>query len=171
MSIVRRTPTAPKAALAGVMLEISFTRFTASIVAFNAEMAPSRSFGRWDLASMVEAWGCREKTVWRERCWVKAVRKDPIFDKDGRPFPRVVPRGHRTVQSSLIISLNVRRKLLPRNLTARARHCASTTYTANTVPHRHSPRFQQIADDRGDSICDHPLQPLQSLLISALSDK
>ena len=52
--VVRITLTEPKTALAGVMLEISLARFKASMAAFNAETAPSRSLGLWDLASMVE---------------------------------------------------------------------------------------------------------------------
>jgi len=50
------------------MLEISFARFMASMVVFNAEIAPSLSFGRWDVASMVETRGNCEKTVRGEGC-------------------------------------------------------------------------------------------------------
>lgn len=49
--VVRRMLTEPKTDLAGVVFEV-FARFKASVVAFNAEMAPSRFFGRWDPASM-----------------------------------------------------------------------------------------------------------------------
>lgn len=45
------------------LLEISFARFMTSIVALNAEMAPSQSFGHWDLASMVETRRGCEGTV------------------------------------------------------------------------------------------------------------
>ena len=37
MTVVRRTLTAAKAAVAGVMLEASFARFTASMAAFSEE--------------------------------------------------------------------------------------------------------------------------------------
>jgi len=50
--IVRRILTEPKAALAGVTLETSFARFTASMATFNEERIPSRSFGRLDLVSI-----------------------------------------------------------------------------------------------------------------------
>jgi len=54
LTIVRRILTDPKTALAGVMLEISFARFMASMAMFNEEMVPSRPFDRWGLASIVE---------------------------------------------------------------------------------------------------------------------
>jgi len=65
--IVRRiTSTEPKIALAGVTPEASFARFKASMAAFNAEIVPSRPFGRrWDSTSMVETRGSRERTVQR----------------------------------------------------------------------------------------------------------
>ena len=66
--MVRRTLTEPNTALAGAMPEISFARFSVSIVTFNDERVPSRSFGRWGFASMVEGRGVREKTVWRVGC-------------------------------------------------------------------------------------------------------
>ena len=66
--IARRTLTEPKAALAGVMLDISFARFKASMATFNGEIVPSRSFGRWDLASMVRIRGSYEKTARCEGC-------------------------------------------------------------------------------------------------------
>lgn len=44
----------PKIALAGVMLETSFARFTVSMAAFSKERASSRRFVRWDFASMAE---------------------------------------------------------------------------------------------------------------------
>ena len=55
--IVRRTLTQPKTAFAGVILETSFARFMASMAAFSEEMTPSRPFGGWELASMVETGG------------------------------------------------------------------------------------------------------------------
>lgn len=58
--------TEAKAAFAGVTLETSLARFKASMVAFNNEMTPSRSFGRWDFFSMVRA---------RGRCEMAALRK------------------------------------------------------------------------------------------------
>jgi len=51
--IVRRTPAEAKAILAGVMLEASFARFTASMAAFSREMVPSRLLGRCNVAAMV----------------------------------------------------------------------------------------------------------------------
>jgi hypothetical protein len=61
--MVRRALTVPKAALAGVMLEIFSARFMASMAAFNEETAFSRPFGRWDLVAMVEIQGSHEKAV------------------------------------------------------------------------------------------------------------
>jgi hypothetical protein len=54
LTITNKTPTEPKTALAGVMLEISFARFRPSIATFNAEMAPSRPFCCWDVVAIVE---------------------------------------------------------------------------------------------------------------------
>ena len=53
--IARRALTVPKTALAGVMLETSFARFIASMATFSEEIVPPRSFGRWDIASMIDA--------------------------------------------------------------------------------------------------------------------
>jgi hypothetical protein len=64
--IARITPTEPKTALAGVILESSFARFKASMAAFNDEIVLSRPLGRWDSASMVET-----QVVAREVCGVK----------------------------------------------------------------------------------------------------
>ena len=66
--IVSRTPTEPKTALAGVILETSFARFTASIAIFNKERASSRRFCRWESASMVETRGSWEKTALHVGC-------------------------------------------------------------------------------------------------------
>ena len=52
--------TDPKTALAGVILEISFARFEASIATFSEERTPPRPFGRWDLISMTQSKGSRE---------------------------------------------------------------------------------------------------------------
>ena len=62
--VARRALTEPKAVLAGVTLEVFPAAPKASTAVFNAEMAPSLSFGRWDLASMV---GIRDS-------WERAVR-------------------------------------------------------------------------------------------------
>jgi len=61
--IVRIMLTEPKTALAGVILASSFAKFKASMAAFNAEIAPSRPFGRWDSAFMVETRGSGERIV------------------------------------------------------------------------------------------------------------
>ena len=50
--IARRTPTDPKTALAGVLLETSFARLKTSMNPFNAEIVPSRSLGCWDSVSI-----------------------------------------------------------------------------------------------------------------------
>jgi len=87
LTMVRITLTVPKTALAGVMLEISFARFMASMAAFNGERAPSRRSGRWDVVVMVEV-------VARKRCGAQAVRKDQNPHRDGRPFCDDAPRAH-----------------------------------------------------------------------------
>ena len=61
--IVRRAPTEPKTAFAGVILEISFARFMASMATFSEEITPFRPFGRWDLASIVGAQGIRGRVM------------------------------------------------------------------------------------------------------------
>ena len=50
--IVRRTLTELKTALAGVMLEISFARFVASMATFSEEIMLPRPFGCWELVSI-----------------------------------------------------------------------------------------------------------------------
>ena len=45
--------TEPKTAMAGVMLETSFARFSPSMVIFNEEITPSLPFGLWDSSVMV----------------------------------------------------------------------------------------------------------------------
>ena len=66
--IIRRVPMKSKTVLAGVILEIFFASFKDSMAVFNAEIASSLPLGRWDLASMVETRGSRERTVWLEGC-------------------------------------------------------------------------------------------------------
>ena len=66
MIIERITLTEPKTALAGVILESSFARFKTSMDPFNAEIAPSRPFGRRDSISMAETRDGCERTVQRE---------------------------------------------------------------------------------------------------------
>ena len=59
--MVRMTLTEPKAAFAGVMLQISFARFRVSMVTLNIEMVPPRPLGRWRFACMIEGRGIWEK--------------------------------------------------------------------------------------------------------------
>lgn len=61
--MVRRTPTEPKTALAGVRLEISFARFTPSMAALSEERTLFCAFGVWDISAMVEAQGSCEDAV------------------------------------------------------------------------------------------------------------
>ena len=67
LAIVRRILTEPKTALAGVILETSFARFMASMAMFNEERVPSRPFGRWVLAAIVEKTWRREHGLMRGR--------------------------------------------------------------------------------------------------------
>ena len=46
--------TEPRTALAGVALEISFTRFRASMATFKEERRPSRVFNSWGMVAIVE---------------------------------------------------------------------------------------------------------------------
>jgi len=66
--VVRMTPTVPKAALAGVMLNTSFAIFMASMAAFNEERVASGRFGRCDFVAMVETRG-----GWKKRRGTQAV--------------------------------------------------------------------------------------------------
>jgi len=66
--VARITLTEPKTALAGVILESSFARFKASMVAFNAEIVLSRPLGRRDSASIVETRGSCEGGERGEDC-------------------------------------------------------------------------------------------------------
>ena len=61
--IERITLTEPKTAFAGVILESSFARFKTSMDPFNAEIAPSRPFGRRDSISMAGTRGGCERTA------------------------------------------------------------------------------------------------------------
>jgi len=63
LTIVRILLTDPKTALAGVMVETAFARFMASMAISNEEMVPSRPFGRWGLASIVETQRGGENSV------------------------------------------------------------------------------------------------------------
>ena len=65
--IARTVLTEPKRALAGAILESFFARFKVSMAVFNADIAPSRPLGRWDLTSMDETRtrGGHERTVQR----------------------------------------------------------------------------------------------------------
>ena len=54
--IARRALTEPKAALAGMVLEVSFARFMSSMVTFNVDWMLSISFRR-DFEVMVEIHG------------------------------------------------------------------------------------------------------------------
>ena len=58
--VMRMMLTEPKTALAGVMLETSFTRFKTSMAVFNPETTPSHSIGHRDLASMIVKVAARE---------------------------------------------------------------------------------------------------------------
>ena len=53
--------------MAGVMLEISFARFRASIATFSKERAPSRPCGSWEFVAIVEVGG-DERMVWYVGC-------------------------------------------------------------------------------------------------------
>ena len=66
--MVSRTPTEPKTAFAGVMLETSFARFTASMARFNEERVLSRLFGRLGLVAIVETQRRGEETSLRAGC-------------------------------------------------------------------------------------------------------
>jgi len=68
---VRRVATEPKTALVGGIFEV-FAGLKSSMASFNAEMAPSRPLGRWELTSMVEV-------VARRGCGVRAVRQARIL--------------------------------------------------------------------------------------------
>ena len=74
--VVRRTLAEPNAALAGVILMVSFERLRASMTAFNEDRAPSCPFDRLDLSTMVGT---------RVSCkGVQAARKNP--DRNWRPY-------------------------------------------------------------------------------------
>ena len=46
-----------------MLLEASFAMLRLSMAIFSVEIAPSRSFGGWELSVMVESQGEHEKTV------------------------------------------------------------------------------------------------------------
>ena len=77
--MVRTTLTEPKTALAGVMLEISFARFMASVAAFKDVRTPSRLLR--DFRSIVRA---QDGAI--KRRGGLAVGGNGNLDKDGRPF-------------------------------------------------------------------------------------
>jgi hypothetical protein len=58
---------------------------------FNEERAPSRPFGCWEFASMVEAGGSCERAVWQAGC----ARRRPSPDGDRRPSYHDTPRANR----------------------------------------------------------------------------
>ena len=74
--IARRTPAAPKIALAGVWLETSFARFKASIAASNKERIRSRPFVGEGFVAIIETWS---KHTVAARKWnsTKAARRSP----------------------------------------------------------------------------------------------
>jgi len=120
--IVRITLTDPKTALAGVILETSFARFMVSMATFNAEMAPSRSFGRWDSASMVGA---------RKRCDVKAVRKAPPFCHD-TPSRKQTHLNTASDQLHFVCSAASRSKYPEQMPYSLAQCCVSTSVSLST---------------------------------------
>ena len=66
--IVRRTPTEPKTAFAGVTLVTSFASFMASMAPSNNESVLSRRFCCPSFVSIAGAEGSCEKTVGRANC-------------------------------------------------------------------------------------------------------
>ena len=64
--MVRRTTTAPGAAVADVMLETSCTRFKLPMATFSKERAPSRHLGCWGLSVIFETrWPRLGRRSWR----------------------------------------------------------------------------------------------------------
>ena len=91
--MVRRIATDPKTAFAGVALEISFARLSASMATFKVERTgPSFSFSCWDLSVMAETQGGTNET-WRP--W-KRNQKDPNPNK--HPF------GYRALARNWILA-------------------------------------------------------------------
>ena len=66
--MARRTLTEPKAAFAGVIPDISFARFRASMATSNAERRLSLPPCRWDFEAIVETRGRWKETVWQAGC-------------------------------------------------------------------------------------------------------
>jgi thymidine phosphorylase len=69
---LKRELTDPKAALAGVMLEVSSAESRVSMPASNVERVLSRPSGSREFVAIVEALGSREGVVWS-----KAARRIP----------------------------------------------------------------------------------------------
>ena len=74
------------AAFAGVMLEISFAKLTASMAMFNEERVPSRPFCSCELVSMTRSQGGYE---------MQAVKKDANPNRDERPPCHRAPRTNK----------------------------------------------------------------------------
>ena len=66
--MARRTLTEPKAAFAGVIPDISFARFRASMATLNAERILSLPSCRWDFEAIVETRSRRKETVRHRGC-------------------------------------------------------------------------------------------------------
>ena len=66
--MARRTLTEPKAAFAGVIPDISFARFRASMATLNAERILSLHSCRWDFEAIVETRSRRKETVRHRGC-------------------------------------------------------------------------------------------------------
>ena len=54
MIVFKRPLTEPKAVLAGVMLEVSFAEFSASMPVSSVEWAPSRPSDSWEFVAIVK---------------------------------------------------------------------------------------------------------------------
>ena len=66
--MVSKALTNPKAAVAGVMLEISLARLRASIAKFSIERALSRPFCRWNVEAIIVFRGRAKAKVWQKSC-------------------------------------------------------------------------------------------------------
>lgn len=89
--------TTSKAVFAGVTLEAPFARFKAWMAAFNADRMPSRPFGGWEFASMVEGRGNWEETAW---CKSGEEEPEPQCTADERLFCYGTQRFDRTLNLS-----------------------------------------------------------------------
>ena len=74
---MRITVTEPKAASAGVVLNMSFAIFKASIAMFKEERAMSRRFVLWDFEFMVERRRNLRETAWHAGCDIVYVLQGP----------------------------------------------------------------------------------------------